>query len=419
MNWAIFIHFYQPSNQRREVLENVVKTAYRPILALVDQYPSARISVNINACLTEQLIEAGYDDVVDLFKKLAIDGKIEFVASAKNHVFLPLVPEYEIELEIKRGIETNQQIFGDVYQPLGFFPTELAVSHKVAKVARQQGFSFILADEISRSGKLGDVSGQPGWWRKRYTVAGVKDLAVFFSNRALCHLVRSTPDLNVRQFNQKLTGVVAAGARESAAYLVSAHDAEAFGHHWPARHEILQWILEQSSTKGLSLCLLRDLMDVTKDLQEVELLKGTWETTEADLQQKRPFALWYDPENPIHQCQWQLAWKAIENLRRAQKRGEDPGSEAIRWARLHLTRGLHSCYFWWASCKPWWNPDMIVNGATELIKVIRTLNSLRAAEKAEAEEYYVRIIHLVWQWHWGGEAQRRINLFDHSCHSQH
>jgi alpha-amylase/alpha-mannosidase (GH57 family) len=64
MNWAIFLHFYQPTGQQKEVIENVVNTAYRPILVLIDKYPAARVSVNINACLSEQLHNFGFDDIL-------------------------------------------------------------------------------------------------------------------------------------------------------------------------------------------------------------------------------------------------------------------------------------------------------------------------------------------------------------------
>jgi hypothetical protein len=60
---------------------------------------------------------------------------------------------------------------------------------------------------------------------------------------------------------------------------------------------------------------------------------------------------------------------------------------------------------------------MVVKGATELIKVIRTLGTLEPEEKSEAEDQYVKIIRVVWQWHWGGEAQRRIDEFDGNSRS--
>jgi hypothetical protein len=197
-----------------------------------------------------------------------------------------------------------------------------------------------------------------------------------------------------------------------ASYLVSAHDAEAFGHHYVSRHEILKWAFEQAEEGKISVVRLKDLYESIKEKEEVELFKGTWETLPKDIQAGAPFPLWYHPHNPIHQAQWRLVWRAIESLNQARKRGENIEGDTFQWARRHLSSGLHSCYFWWASCKPWWNPDMVVKGATELIKVVRTLGTLKPEEKSEAEDQYVKIIHLVWQWHWGGKAQRRIDEFE-------
>ncbi len=412
INWALFLHLYQPSGQQPEVVKNVVETSYRPILSLIERYPAAKVSININACLTEQLKEYGFEDVLHALRKLAARGQIEFVASAKNHSFLPLIPEYEIEWQIKQGIGVNRKILGEQYSPVGFFPTELAVSHKVAKVASRQGFSYILADEISYDGHLTPFSNRQAVWNKIYTVAGVQNLSVFFSNRLLCDRLRGTSSLDPSSFEEYFDQVTKKQPADKPVYVVSANDGEAFGHHYVSRHEILKWAFQKAQAGEINLVRLNDLPMQIQEREEIELLKGSWETTEEHYQNNVPFPLWYHPENPIHELQWQLAWKAIESLNRARKRGEADEDGSFDYAREHLTSGLHSCYFWWASAWPWWNPDMVVKGATELIKVVRTLSSLDGEEKAEAEEYYVKIINLVWRWHWSGEAQARIDRFD-------
>ena len=36
-------------------------------------------------------------------------------------------------------------------------------------------------------------------------------------------------------------------------------------------------------------------------------------------------------------------------------------------ARTFLDRGIHSCQQWWASKRPWYSPDMILRGLSEIL----------------------------------------------------
>ena len=36
-------------------------------------------------------------------------------------------------------------------------------------------------------------------------------------------------------------------------------------------------------------------------------------------------------------------------------------------ARSFLDRGIHSCQQWWASKRPWYSPDMIIRGLSEIL----------------------------------------------------
>src|SRR3989344_8748007 len=120
MIWANFLHIYQPFDQEREILEAVVNQSYRPILKALDQAKTVKITLNINASLTELLVKQGYLDVIDLLRKLGGEGKIEFTGSAKYHAVLPLLPDSEIERQIIINEETNRQLLGESYKPKGF-----------------------------------------------------------------------------------------------------------------------------------------------------------------------------------------------------------------------------------------------------------------------------------------------------------
>ena len=396
MLWAIFLHFYQPPNQKIEILRDVVSQSYRPILKILKKNPSGRITVNLEGCLADQLLQFGFEDVISDLKELTERKQVEIVASVKYHAFLPFIPEFEIARRINEGLSTHKKIFGEDFKPCGFFPTELAVNSRIVKIVKRFGISYLLADEISLSGKLEGIK-----MRHLYEDQGVK---IFFANREISRELKANPQLTFR----KLSGIVLA---QSQSYLVSANDAEAFGHHYPGREEILAKIIEAQG-KRWEMVTLGELLGKIKVTTGIKLQKGSWETSREDLQKGLPFPLWYDPQNLIQKLYWRLAWLVIDCFNRVPSREKSDPGFAWHSARDHLDRGLASCYLFWASCRPWWNPDMIILGATELVKVTRSLNEVRVEEKRKAEDLYVKIIKTAWDWHWSGEAQRRIDEFE-------
>src|SRR4030042_338385 len=93
--WAPILHFYQPPTQFHRVLRRVCNESYRPLVSLFHQQINARVTVNINAVLTEMLDEHGMSDVIDGLRELSELGRLEFVGSAKYHPILPLIPQDE------------------------------------------------------------------------------------------------------------------------------------------------------------------------------------------------------------------------------------------------------------------------------------------------------------------------------------
>ena len=79
------------------------------------------------------------------------------------------------------------------------------------------------------------------------------------------------------------------------------------------------------------------------------------------------------------------------------------------WYRWHLSRGLASCSFWWASGRDFfhnfgpvaWNPDEVENGINDLLRAIRSLQDRRSLEeKIKAEKLAAAIRARLWQKHW-------------------
>ena len=406
MNWLLFLHWYQPHNQSSEILSRVVKQSYFPFIKLLKKYPSVKVNININGCLTEQLI-IKYPAVLEELKGLLKRKQIEMLASAKHHAFLPLIIGSEINRQIKLGMDTNQRYFGkNLYHPKGFFPSELACSSRVSQAIKMFKLIYFLVDELSVANNFNRLDWSKFYLGDRHS-GGLNVIPV---NRYWSSQLRSNHELHIddwfwftkEQFNNLNS------------YLITANDMELFGHHYPERTKILERAFADQQIKFLTFSEYL-LKSTSNNEITVKLSPATWETAEAEIKsedasRQSPYSLWYDRDNQIQMWQWKLSWLAISNLARFPEPQNDPG---WKWhsARDHLDQGLSSCYWWWSSCRPWWNPDMVCYGALHLIKSIRTTNA-NTRKKLIAEKLYNQIIGLIWQWHWSGKAQKKIDKFE-------
>src|SRR3989339_174469 len=178
MIWSCFLHIYQPPNQDRNVLERVVNESYRPIFRGLKKISQAKIILNINAVLTEQLYERGFKDVVKDILDLVKEGRVELTESAKFHAFIPLIPLTEALRQVKLNYETNKKYFGKYYEPKGFFSPEMSYSPKVAELCEKLGYKWIVADEIAYSGTLDVIK-----FNKLYKIKGFNVLTFFREKR--------------------------------------------------------------------------------------------------------------------------------------------------------------------------------------------------------------------------------------------
>lgn len=394
MLWAIFLHIYQPPDQTPEVIKNVVEQSYGPIVSILKTHPRGKINVNINGNLLEQLDQLGYKELIQDIRDLASAGRIELIGSAKFHAFLPLLPPQEIKRQIIQGIMTAQRFFGEQFTTSGFFPTEMALSLEVLKIAKECRYKYVLGDEISAGRGFGKLK-----WDKIYNARGT-DIDLFFLNRKYSDLLRGSKNLGVEDYEKAVSNF------PEDQYLVTATDGEVFGHHYQSREKILAWALRNPAITTVSFSELKERF---QKKEEILISKGTWETTEADNDENVPYPLWKHPDNKIHTLEWKLAELAIAALGSEPK--DDPGLKYSA-ARATLDRGLHSCLYWWASATPYWNPDQIMAGINLLIKAVRGSPVASNKLKQEAEDVYAQLIKEVWNWHWSGKAQTMIDEWD-------
>lgn len=378
MLWANFLHIYQPSNQRKKILKEVTIQSYRKILAILKKSSKAKLTLNINACLTELLMKNGFEDVILDIIELAKKGQIELTETAKYHPLLPKLPENEIIRQIKLNHLTNLRYFGKAYNPKGFFSPEMAFTKKIAKIVKNLGYQWILADEASYLGENPDYS-------KIYKIRELGEFKIFFRERETSFKILSAQlasgPILISDLGERL------GKKE---YLLTAMDGETFGHHRPGLEKLLSDIYQSPE---LATCTISELSNFFKDEEICEPISATWTLMHKDLARNVPFSRWDEPQNEIHQFQWKLTNLAIKTVQNC-----SPERKGFKKARKMLDKSLHSDQYWWASAKPWWSLEILEKGAKELLETILAVPGVSFETKAKARELYQNIVFTALDW---------------------
>lgn len=391
MIWANFLHIYQPVNQAADILKAVVNQSYRPLFKGLLGIKGAKISLNINAALSELLLKYEYYDVIEDIIELAKSGKIEFLESAKYHAFLPMLSEDEIGRQIKLNHESNKKIFGDkIYNPKGFFPPEMAYSPKLAKIAKGLGYEWMILDEIAAAGKVNVVR-----YDKTYAVSEAEGLKIFFRERRPSNLIMSAVVRNAQSLKEAL-GEEAGDKR----YLLTAMDGETFGHHRPNLEKLLFEILASPLFEKV---FISEIEKRFPDIEKISPVESTWASSEEDIEKKEQFLSWNDPENEIHTLQWAFFDFALSKIKKLS--GEELSTPAGENARHEMDIAESSDHFWWASAKPWWSIEMIEQGAWQLLQAVRSIPHVALEDAEKAESYYKDIVVKAFYWQRSGRVK--------------
>jgi len=380
MYWANFLHIYQPPNQMADILERIVHESYRKIISGLKDHPRAKITLNINAGLAEQLAEHGYHDIIDGIKFLLERGQIELTETAKYHPFLPLTPYAEIIRQIKLNFETNRRFFGSAYKPVGFFPPEMAYNHRVSDAAAEMGFQWIIIDEIAYNGKIEQVP-----FNQVFSIKRHPNLKVLFRERRMSNLIMSAV---VR--SEKTLVEAMGGELKKNRYLITAMDGETFGHHRPGLDKLLFSVF---NSKKFRLVTVSELIKQFPLAGAIDPVPSNWASAETDILANKQFLSWDDPENPIHKWQWELTSFVLKLVELT-----DSKAAGFSEAREKMDRALHSCQYWWACAKPWWSLEMIEAGAFRLLDTVRSIPGVKTRDVEQAFDLYQKIVLKAFEW---------------------
>jgi len=412
IKWAHFLHIYQPSDQHPGILEKIVNESYRPLIKGFYKTENTKVTLNVNAVLTELLFQYGYRDVIEDIQALVEMGRLELTGSAKFHAFLPLLPESEVERQILLNHETNSRYFREAFKPKGFFSPEMGYSPKVASVVKKLGYEWMLIDEVSMSEASESID-----YSKMYEVKDMK-LGAFFREKRPSNIIMGALTRSAESFKKAIGDRMDS---KELSYIITAMDGETFGHHRPGLEESLLNIFHSSEFDNV---FISDLDKYFKEVIQVEPMDSTWASSIKDVSAGNPFNLWFDKSNKIHTYEWDLAGLAIKTVNDSkfsdakypklledtkswdemtsdEKQNEEKKRQWIK-SRDALDKALNSDPWWWASAKPWWSVEMIEKGMNALYKVVMIVPDATSEVKDEAEELYRKILFTAHEWQRGG-----------------
>jgi len=392
--WSNFLHIYQPPTQTEQIVRKVTDESYRILVKLLNEAPNGKITLNINAVLTEQLARYGLDDVITGLRRLAEREQIELTGSAMYHPILPLIPREEVIRQIKLNTEVNRRYFGDIYNPRGFFLPEMCYSFEVAGIAAELGFSWIIIDEIGFNGKIGSPA-----FDRLYQIDGLHDFLVFFKERPFSAGITYGAYPSAKPFIGALKDRL-----EENSYLLSGTDGEMYGHHRPGQEKLLSEVFAGGTPKT---CTISELISLFDKRETVSPLPSSWSTWEDEMACGIPYPQWSYPGHKLHKLQWQFTNLVIQTIREIPS-----GTPGLQNARNFLDMGLHSCQYWWASCRPWWSVDMITRGAGELYQAAESVaKSIKPKKMKEITRTYQAVIDRARDWQKTGKARRLKNKY--------
>lgn len=370
MIWCNFLHIYQPAKQTKEIFDRVVSESYWPLVKSLLDNSKIKLTLNINGALTERFAAAGYKELLAGLRKASENGQIEFTDSAKYHALLPFLPQKEIARQIKLNRETNQRLIGDSYQPIGFFPPEMAFSPVLTPILEKMGYQWIILDEIAYNGKLNQLNKTV-----IYEIPNSK-FQVFFRERGPSNLIMSAMVRREADLKHYLREEY--GRKE---YLITGMDGETFGHHRPGLQKLLTQLLTSSEFKH---AFISELPPLFPTREKVRPVVSTWASSEKDIEDKIQFASWDDPQNEIQKLQWELQKTVLA----------DPKAN-----RQLLDIGLASDQFFWSSAKPWWSLEEIELGAWTLKE---------ALPNKKTNDLYLQIIAKAFEWQRSGKVRQLL-----------
>lgn len=381
--WAIVLHLYQSPVQDLGITKNVLQSCYLPLLKLIRDNSHVRLTLNIAGCLVEQLAKMQQQEFFDLLREVVDSGQVELLNSPADHPVIPLTPRQMID----RQTETQKMWIKETTgrdTGKGFFPPELAVDEQLINWSRGK-YDYVLVDETAVQSYRPAVM-----YKGQKLVVNCRVIADIFrgyQGRLKASLVEEA----IR--NNTLTEPV----------LVTINDAEAFGHHYQERLELLAELWRKREWKFVQAGEVA--VGPAETVEKVAT--SSWQVWLGNDRGNR-FKLWASEENSLQQqylAMMKIAAETVDEYK------DQTAAEKVKMSLEYLDKGCSSCYLYWLSAWPWWHPDLVQKGADQLVRSVRSIE-VPLEVKRQLEERYHEFLKQMWLYHWSGEIEKKYKEYD-------
>jgi alpha-amylase len=141
-------HYYYDDFANDDIISRIAHNSYIPaaesLLRMIEETKGAfRCAISITGVALEQ-IEQYVPEVLDLLKKLADTGKVEFLAETYDHSLASLTDPEEFRIQVKLHTDKIKEVFGQT--PKVFRNSELVYSDEIAPQVAAMGFKGCITE---------------------------------------------------------------------------------------------------------------------------------------------------------------------------------------------------------------------------------------------------------------------------------
>jgi len=376
---SLLLNIHQPDWQNESMLSQIVESSYW-VLEWISKATNFKATLNLTYSLTELLLKHGHKKVIDDIGLGLENKRIELTGTAAYHPILPILPDDEIKWHIGLNDRKHKEIFGDLWEPRGFFPPEMAFSPTLAKIVKEMGYEWIITEDVVHDLDRAIPND---------SIAAIDGLPVFFRSSHWSNTFSSyNPDrgnTNAEEFVHALDKAMPKGT-----YMILAFDGETIGHCQYYTEETMAWLANTMEQEGINSVFVSDLLDIYPRVEKIapsdgNSYEGSWSTSKENISANNPFPLWKDPTNVIHASLDELTEHVRSTVKSSEK---DPRyGEALDL----FYKGQNSCKMWWAT-KEWWDRKNILDGSKGLYLAVMALQRIPEGVKKETQNLYDRLV---------------------------
>ena len=140
-------HYYYDDFTNDDIVTRIAQRSYLPaaesLLRMLESHPRFRCALSITGVALEQL-EQYVPEFIDILKKLAATGRVEFLAETYAHSLSSLIDPDEFAAQVKMHDEKIQELFGQ--KPKVLRNTELIYCDELAPQILSMGYKGVITE---------------------------------------------------------------------------------------------------------------------------------------------------------------------------------------------------------------------------------------------------------------------------------